>query len=92
LEQVGLLAPALIEEYTAKFLELIFSNDNRMVWAAMINLALIADRVPKEIFDCYPDLIQVIERGSVITQNNGIKILAKVPAENIEYKGVFFLS
>ena len=51
LEQVGLLEPELIEDYVADFIELVFSRDNRLVWAAMINLALIADRKPQEIFD-----------------------------------------
>jgi len=88
LEQVGLLAPALLVDYASEFLALIFSNENRMVWAAMINLALIADRVPIEIFKRYPDIVKVIEQGSVITKDNGIKTLAKVAAEDSKYKGV----
>lgn len=50
LEQVGLLKPELIEDYAADFIELLFSKVNRLVWAAMINLALIADRKALEIF------------------------------------------
>lgn len=88
LEQVGLLEPELIENYVADFIELIFSKDNRLVWAAMINLALIADRKPQEIFEQYDDIVKVIEKGSVITQDNGIKTLAKVASTSTEYKEV----
>ena len=88
LEQVGLLEPELIENYVADFIELIFSKDNRLVWAAMINLALIADRKPQEIFEQYDDIVKVIEKGSVITQDNGIKTLAKVASTSTEYEEV----
>ncbi len=88
LEQVGLLEPELIENYVADFIELIFSKDNRLVWAAMINLALIADRKPQEIFEQYDDIVKVIEKGSVITKDNGIKTLAKVASTSTEYEEV----
>jgi len=82
---VGLLEPELIEDYVADFLEIIFSKDNRLVWAAMINLALIADRKPQEIFERYENIVKVIEKGSVITQDNGIKTLAKVASTSAKY-------
>jgi hypothetical protein len=85
LEQVGLLEPELLEDYVDDFLGLVFHKDNRLVWAAMINLALIADRRPQEIFGRYDDIVRVIEKGSVITRDNGIKTLAKVAASGGEY-------
>jgi hypothetical protein len=85
LEQVGLLEPELIEDYVADFIELVFSKDNRHVWAAMINLALMADRKPREIFEQYDEIVEVIDKGSVITKDNGIKTLAKVASANTEY-------
>jgi hypothetical protein len=90
LEQVGLLAPELIADYVPDFLRLAFSGDNRLVWAAMINLALVADRKSQEVFEHYGDLVQVIENGSVITQDNGIKILARVASTNAEYNQTIF--
>ena len=86
LEQVGLLEPELIENYVADFIELISSKDNRLVWAAMINLALIADKKTQEIFEQYDDIGKVIEKGSVITKDNGIKTLAKVASTSTEYE------
>lgn len=85
LEQIGLLAPELIENYVSDFLQLIQSKNNRLVWAAMINLALIAARKPQEIFEQYDDIVKVIERGSVITQDNGLKTLAQVASTTSEY-------
>jgi hypothetical protein len=85
LEQVGLLAPELIEEHVSDFLQLAFSGDNRLVWAAMINLALVADRRPREVFVHHEVLIQVMENGSVITRDNGIKALAKAASASAEY-------
>ena len=35
LEQVGLLAPELIEDYLEEFLRLVFGKDNRLIWASM---------------------------------------------------------
>ncbi|MEA1978898.1 MAG: hypothetical protein U9N80_13495 [Chloroflexota bacterium] len=90
LEQVGLLKPELIEDYVSDFIQLVFSKHNRLVWAAMINLALIADRRPQEIFEQYEDLLKVIEKGSVITQDNGIKTLAKVASTSNDYQQVIF--
>ena len=88
LEQVGLLQPEMIEDFVADFIELVFSKDNRLVWAAMINLALIADRKPGEVFERYDDIVKVIEKGSVITKDNGIRTLAKVASTSTEYREV----
>jgi hypothetical protein len=85
LEQIGWLAPEMIQDYVDEFIALVFSKDNRLVWAAMINLALIADRKPQEIFERYDEIVQVIDKGSVITKDNGIKTLARVASVSAEY-------
>ncbi len=85
LEQVGDLKPELIEDYVADFLQLIYSKNNRLVWAAMIDLAKIADRKPEPIFEHYDSIVQIIEKGSVITKDNGIKVLARVASVNDTY-------
>jgi hypothetical protein len=90
LEQVGLLAPEMIEDYVVDFLRLIFGKDNRLIWAAMINLALIAERKPSEIFEQFGNIVEVIEKGSVITKDNGIKTLAKVASTKAEYNVLVF--
>ena len=90
LEQIGLHAPDLIEDYLDDFLGLAYGDDNRLIWSAMINIALIADRRPDQIYSHLEDLIEVIERGSVITQDNGIKILSKICAAKPEYLDIVF--
>ncbi len=90
LEQVGLLAPELIEDYLEEFLQLIFGKDNRLIWASMINIALIADRKPDQIINRLDDIIAVIEKGSVITQDNGIKTLARAAAAKPEHNSLVF--
>jgi hypothetical protein len=90
LEQVGSLAPELIEDYLEEFLQLIFGKDNRLIWAAMINIALIADRKPDQIINRLDDIIAVIEKGSVITRDNGIKILSRAAAAKPEYSSLVF--
>lgn len=88
LEQIGLTAPELIADYVSDFLQLILSKNNRLVWAAMIDLALIADKRPQEIFEQVDTIVMVIEKGSVITKDNGIKTLAKVASTSTEYSQV----
>ncbi|MCJ7717937.1 MAG: hypothetical protein MUO54_15655 [Anaerolineales bacterium] len=85
LEQVGRLAPELIENYLDEFLKFIVGKDNRLIWAAMINIALIADKKPEEILDHLDEIIAVIDKGSVITKDNGIKILARAVAARPAY-------
>ena len=90
MEEIGRNAPELIEEYVADFLKLLSSKNNRRVWGAMINLSLIADRKPKEIFESFKSISKIIENGSVITRDNGIKTLAIVASKEEEYNQVIF--
>lgn len=90
MEEISRNEPELIEAYVFDFLKLLSSKRNRRVWQAMICLSLIADRKPEEIFDHRADIIKVMEKGSVITQDNGIKTLAKVAAANEEYSQELF--
>ena len=90
MEEIGRKAPELIEEYVDDFLKLLSSKNNRRVWGAMINLSLIADKKPKEIFESFEGIIETIENGSVITRDNGIKTLAIVASTEEEYNQIRF--
>jgi len=90
LEQIGLLCPGLIQDYVADFLKLLSSKNNRLVWGAMILLAMVADRKPQEIVDNLDSLVEAIRGGSVITRDNGIKTLAIVASVNEEYNEALF--
>ena len=43
-----------------------------------------------EIFKQFENIIEVIEKGSVITKDNGIKTLAKVASTKAEYNALVF--
>ncbi len=90
LYEIGYLDPALIADYVDDFLKLLKSKDNRMVWGAMIGLAAIADRRPKEIWAQIDDVIRITESGTVITLVWGMRALAKVAAANEKYKEKVF--
>jgi len=90
MEEIGRNDPELIEIYVFDFLKLLSSKRNRRVWQSMICLSLIADGKPKEIFENRAEIIKAMEKGSVITLDNGIKTLAKVASTEDEYHQELF--
>jgi len=90
LEQIGYLDPELIENYVSDFLKLLYSKNNRLIWGAMITISTIAHKKPKQIFDDFHDITRAIEKGSVITRDNGIKTLAIVASVNKKYNKAIF--
>jgi hypothetical protein len=90
LYEIGYLEPCLIADYGDNFLKLLKSKDNRMVWGAMIGLATIADRCPKEIWAQIDDVFRITESGTVITLVWGMRVLAKVAAADEKYKEMIF--
>ena len=90
LYEIGYLDPGLIADYVDQFLALLKSKDNRLVWGAMIGLATIADRHPKEIWVQIDDIICITENGTVITLVWGMRVLARVAAADEKYKQKIF--
>lgn len=90
LYEIGYLAPELIAEHVNDFLKLLKSKNNRLVWGGMIALGTIAPLKSGEIWAQIDDVIQVIERGSVITVVWGVKTLAGVAAANGTYRQRIF--
>ena len=90
LYEIGYLAPELIAEYVNDFLKLLKSKNNRLVWGGMIALGAIAPLKSGEIWAQIDGVIQVIERGSVITVVWGVKTLAGVAAANDTYRKRIF--
>ena len=90
LYEIGYLEPSLIAGYSTDFLKLLNSKDNRMVWGAMIALATIADRCPREIWARIDDIIRITDSGTVITLVWGIRVLARVAAADENYKSKIF--
>lgn len=85
LYEVGYINPGLIKDYVQDFLSLLSSKNNRLVWGGMIALSTIADKAAAEIYGCLNTVIKATDKGSVITIDNGIKVLAKVASIREEY-------
>jgi len=90
LYEIGYLKPVLIADYTQNFLALLKSKNNRMVWGAMIALATIADKKPKEIYAWLVYVTDAMDKGTLITVVWGTKLLAKVAAADKTYKQKIF--
>ena len=90
LYELGYLAPELIAAYADDFLKLLKHHNNRLVWGGMIALSTVADLKAAEIFPHVDEITQVMTGGSVITRDNGIKVLALVASQKEEYRMVIF--
>ena len=78
LYEIGYLKPELIADYYNDFIKLLDSKNNRLVWGGMIALSTITDLKHKEVFKTLNKIITVTDKGSVITIDNGVKILIKL--------------
>jgi len=90
LYEIGYLAPELIADYEGDFLKFMKSRNNRMAWGAMLTLSTIAALKADEIYPRVGEIEQVMETGSVITIDNGVKILAIVASKNEIYRAEIF--
>ncbi len=75
LYEIGYLNPRLIANYYDFFIELLNNRNNRLVWGAMIALKTISEVKPYEVFENLSKIIEVTEKGSVISNDNGVGIL-----------------
>lgn len=85
LYEIGYLVPDLIAPFADDFLKLILHRNNRLVWGAMIALSTIAPLTADTLFAHRQSIEKVIESGSVITVDAGIKTLARVAASKQEF-------
>jgi hypothetical protein len=90
LYEIGYLQPELIAPYAEDFLKLLHSRNNRLVWGAMIALGTVADLKADVIYPHVAEIEQVMDQGSVITKDNGVKVLALVAAQNAAYNQQIF--
>jgi len=90
LYEIGYLNPTLIADYAADFLKLLKSRHNRLVWGGMIALSTIAALKADEIYPHLAEVQAALDSGSVITRDNGVKVLANVAARNAAYNRKLF--
>jgi len=68
----------MIAPYYKEFSDLLKSKNNRLIWGAMIALDTIVLVNPKGIFELLSLIMSTIDKGSVITIDHGVGILAKL--------------
>lgn len=90
LYEIGYLEPALIADYSGDFLELLNSKNNRMVWGSLIALSTLAAMKADEIYPHAAKIQQLMETVTVITRDNGIKILSALAAAKTIYNDALF--
>ena len=78
LYEIAYIKPELIADYHSDFLALLTNKNNRLVWGGMIALLTITDLKHTEIFASLDLIIDTIKKGSVITIDCGVDILAKL--------------
>jgi len=90
LYEIGYLKPELVVDYAEDFLKLLNSRNNRLVWGAMIALSTIAAQCADILYRQVGEIQRAMEAGSVITRDNGVKVLAAIAAHNDEYRQRIF--
>ncbi len=78
LYEIGELKPALIAAYAQTFTSLLTHKNNRLQWGAMAALDAITLEAPEVIYNALPQIMDAMERGSVITKDRGVNILIKL--------------
>lgn len=68
----------MIAPYYKDFGGLLKSKNNRLVWGAMTALDTITLLNPNGVFELLPSIMEAIDKGSVITIDHGVGILAKL--------------
>lgn len=75
LYELGAIKPGLIKSYDGLFLDLLKSKDNRMVWGALTALHCISSEVPERIYESLHEILDVADKGSVISKDHAMGIL-----------------
>jgi hypothetical protein len=81
LYEVGYIRPELIADHVEAILALLPEKNNRLAWGAMIALSTIAELKSAAIGRHSEDIMRIMENGSVITVDNGVKTLAGIASK-----------
>ncbi|MCL1913904.1 MAG: hypothetical protein FWG10_08530 [Eubacteriaceae bacterium] len=76
LYEIGERDPDLISNYAKVFIEGLMSKYNRLVWGSMAALSKIVGIAHEEIYDGIETILAAYGKGSVITIDNSISVLA----------------
>ena len=88
LYELGARRPDLIAPYVAAFVKTIQDGDNRLVWGGMTALGAIVTIDAGAVAPYVQTILHATERGSVITQDWGIRVLAATPSNRADILAV----
>ena len=91
LYEIGELKPNLIAGYLDIFLSLLNHKNNRLQWGAMTALNCISTLKPKEIYNNLPQILDAVDKGSVITRDYAVNILINLASVSKLSKNTFSL-
>ncbi|RKN79414.1 hypothetical protein [Ulvibacterium marinum] len=78
LYEIGMQEPRMIADYVHEFVKQLNTKNNRLQWGIMIALNTISKERPEEIYDVLPHILNVADKGSVITKDHAVNILIKL--------------
>jgi hypothetical protein len=81
--------PKLVAPYISSFIELLDHKDNRMQWGAMTALSAVTKENPSPVYDAIDTIIDVADKGSVITNDHCVNILVHLCGEKKYTPAVF---
>lgn len=81
LYEIGERKPVLIAQFAEEFGSLLDSKNNRLVWGAMTALDCIASEKPETVHRILPRIIDVADKGSVISRDHAVNILTKLASK-----------
>ncbi len=91
LDEISKINPSLIATHSQTFLSMLSSKNNRLQWGAMAVLDNICNEVPAKMYSKLPQIMEVVEKGSVITRDHAVNILVKLCAHDKWNKDAFQL-
>lgn len=86
LYEVGGRRPDLIAPHALAFVDLLRSRQNRLVWGGMTALGAIAAQKADDLWAHADVIMTATEKGSAITQDWGVRVLATISAHNSTYE------
>ena len=90
LYEIGARDPELVVDDTEKFLSLLRSPNNRLVWGGMTALAYVTRLRPQVVFGSLDSVLEALETGSVITRDNAVSVLAELAKADSRYAETVF--
>ena len=90
LYEIAARDPELVTDDTEKFLSLLRSPNNRLVWGAMTALTFVTRLRPQVVFGSLDSVLEAFEAGSVIARDNAVSVLAELARADSRYADAVF--